>query len=316
MITAIHEHFDNKTISISTTEHHAIEVMTWLSSVLPLFPYRPIAIDDSNNRPSGSSKGGHSVKSGKYSKVFTPATDTDSTSDSTFDPSTIASSRPSRQNAWNNGPPINVTFDRRPSPRSVTVNPTPPTRTYYGTSASKASQPYDDPEDSSDATPLTRPSAAPSDIAELVEKALATERAEMNKRLAIIEQQQKDFQEKTKTWEQKLTDMRKQIVDATVTGTISVLTGQSSPFATKDDAQKQRMENATEFQSLKEGMASNQTALDILQQNMTIMLQRTEQLFAERYDPSVDSPPRKARATKEPLPADSPMTDVEGVGEG
>jgi hypothetical protein len=108
--------------------------------------------------------------------------------------------------------------------------------------------------------------------------------------------------------------MRKQIVDATVTGTISVLTGTSSPFATKDNAQKQRMENAAEFQSLKESMASNQTALDILQQNMTIMLRQTEQIFEERHDPSTNSPPRKARAT-EPHPADSPMTNVERVGE-
>ena len=174
----------------------------------------------------------------------------------------------------------------------------------------------DESEESSDATPLTQPSAALSDIAELVEKALATERAEMNQCIADLEQQQHEFIATTKKCEQKLADMRKQIVDATVTGTISVLTaGTSSPFATKEDAQKQRMENATEFQSLKEGTASNQTALDILQQNMTIMLRRTEQLFKARHDPSTESPPRKARA-KEHNPADSPMTDAEGVGKG
>jgi hypothetical protein len=136
----------------------------------------------------------------------------------------------------------------------------------------------------------------------------------MNKRIAELEQQQQKFGETFKKSEQKLTDMRKQIVDATVTSTISVLTGTSSPFATKDDAQKQRMENATEFQSLKVGMASNQIALDILQQNMTIMLCWTEQIFEERYDPSTESPPRKARA-KEIHPADSPMNDEEGVGD-
>ena len=109
-------------------------------------------------------------------------------------------------------------------------------------------------------------------------------------------------------------DMRKQIVDATVAGTISVLTGSSSPFATKEDAQQQRIENTNEFHSLKESLATNQTALDVLQQHMTIMLRRTEQIFADRYDPSLQSPPRKARATDQPT-ADSHMTDVMGDGE-
>ena len=101
--------------------------------------------------------------------------------------------------------------------------------------------------------------------------------------------------------------MRKQIVDAKVTGTILVLTGTSSPYATKEDAQKQREENAAEFRTIKESMTSNQTALDILQQNMTVMLRRTEQIFAATYNPSITSPPHKSRAT-DPSPADSYMS--------
>jgi hypothetical protein len=67
------------------------------------------------------------------------------------------------------------------------------TRTYYGTP--RPSNPStvlyddndnDDTDESSDATPLTRPSAAPLDIADLVEKALVHKRAKMNKRIAAL----------------------------------------------------------------------------------------------------------------------------------
>ena len=61
-------------------------------------------------------------------------------------------------------------------------------------------------------------------------------------------------------------------------------------------------------------MISTTNGVSVLQAHMTLLLQRTEQLFAANHEPDIKSPPRKARAT-EPLPADSPMTDVEGVGE-
>jgi len=320
MIDAIHANFDNKSITISTTYSQFQELMEWVKLVTPVFPYNPVLADGVNR--DANSKSENTRGTGKYSKVFAPATDTDSTTDTTFDPSTIASSRTARTNAWTQGPPINVTFDRRPSTRSVSVNPNPSQpRTYaasqgnhdYGRTTLRDDNSADNSSDeSSDATPLTRPSAAPSDIADLVEKALASEREELNKRFDALEKQQQAFNEATQQWEQKLVDMRKQIVDATVSGTISILTGTTSPFATKSDAHQQRMENATEFQNLKESMANNQTALDVLQQHMTIMLRRTEQIFAERYDPSLESPPRKARA-KDRSTADSPMTDVTGA---
>ena len=318
LINAIHDKLDNRSIIISTTDQNVKEVAQWLTTIIPMFPYRLVLADSTipYNTPTGSVTTG---KIGKYSKVFGPeGTDTDSTSDTTFDPSTIASTRTTRTNAWNNGPPINVTFDRRPSTRTVSVHQTPlQPRTYAASQGmiepDQHTTRYDDSgDDSSEATPLTRPSAAPSDIADLVAKALATERNDLNTRIAALERQQQEFSAATKQWEQKMLDMRKQIVDATVTGTISVLTGASSPFATKEDAQQQRIENTSEFQSLKESMAVNQSALEILQQHMTLMLRRTEQLFADRHDPSLQSPPRKARAT-DTSTADSPMTDVTGV---
>ena len=84
-----------------------------------------------------------------------------------------------------------------------------------------------DDDDDSDTTPLTRPSAAfTPDISDLIAQALAVERAALDKRLYELEQQQLVFLEKTA---QKLADMKRQIVEATVSGTISVLTGTSSP---------------------------------------------------------------------------------------
>ena len=172
----------------------------------------------------------------------------------------------------------------------------------------------DNSDENSDSTPLTRPSATTTDIADIVAQALARERANLDNRIAELERQQQEFQEKTSLWEQKLLDMRKQIVDATVHGTINVLTGNSSPFMTKTVAHQQHKETAAELQSLKESMEASNNGVLVLQQHMTILLQRTEQLFAAHHDPTVPSPPRKARATT-PLPADSPMADVEGVGE-
>ena len=172
-----------------------------------------------------------------------------------------------------------------------------------------------DSDDVSDSTPLTRPSASTVDVGELVAQALADERAKLDCRMAELESKQQAFMESTAKWEQTLSEMRKQIVDATVAGTISVLTGNQSPFSSKADVQQLREDNANEFQSLKESMISTTNGVTVLQTHMTLLLQRTEQLFAaSAQDPDIQSPPRKARAT-EPLPADSPMPDVEGVGE-
>ena len=310
MITGVHENFDNRAITLSTTEEHLMTIKTWLTTLLPLYPYRPL-VSTTEPRPNGSNDG-NSVRTGKYSKLFAPTLETDTTAENSFDPSTITSVRTPRTNPWNTGPPLNVTFDRQA--RSVTLNPTPNTRTFYS-----AQRPTDnginmnDSDDDSDTTPLTRPSASTVDVGELVAQALADERAKLDSRLTELERKQEAFMASTAKWEQTISEMRKQIVDATVAGTISVLTGNQSPFATKVDTQQLREDNATEFQSLKESMITTTNGVTVLQAHMTLLLQRTEQLFAATHDPDIQSPPRKARAT-EPLPADSPMTDVVGVG--
>ena len=140
------------------------------------------------------------VKTSKFSKVFSPSNETDSTADSTFNPSTIALSRTPRQNAWANGPPVNVTlFDCCTSSSKVSVNPTVTTCTssYYGqhqrTNESTYLQEMDDSndnhddDDSNSTTPLIRPSAAHSDITNLIEKALTKERNALNHQIAQLE---------------------------------------------------------------------------------------------------------------------------------
>jgi chromosome segregation ATPase len=168
-----------------------------------------------------------------------------------------------------------------------------------------------DDDDDSDAIPLTRPSASMSDITELVAQALAAERGALDCRLAELERKQNKFMETTANLEQKLNIMRKQIVEATVKGTISVLTGSTSPFATIEDTQTQRKENANKFQSINEGLSSTNNGLAVLQQHMTLLLQRTEQMFLANHDPDIASPPRAITNHQ----ANSHMTDMEGAGE-
>jgi hypothetical protein len=314
MITSIHEKFDNRTVIISTTTTSLPTLQPWISSILTPFPYHPLCTTNETRSALGST-GGTLVQSGKYSKLFAPTRDTDTTSNDSFDPSTIISTQTPRGNVWSTGPPLNVTFNLRA--RSVTMH-TDPTRTHgqpynrtvYGSMRMETTNLNDEQSDDTDSstTPLTRPSAYTADVADLVAQALAVEREDLNKRLAELERKQTKFMETTAKWEQQFIDMRKQIVDATVSGTISVLTGSNSPFPTKEDAQKQREENTNKFQTMKAGLADTNNRVMVLQQNMTLLLQRTEQLFAATHDPNITSLPRKARP-RTSTPAGSPMVD-------
>jgi len=315
MIDAIYENFDNRSITISTTTTKMTSLLPWITSILLLFPYRPLCSVNDDRHPK-SPTNDTTTRSSKYAKIFTPTAETDnSTVEDSFDPSTISVRRVPKANAWANGPPLNVTFDResrsvtlQDTPSSNTINNNPRTYTNYGHQTDL------DTDDQSDSTPLTRPSASMSDITELVAHAMAAERGALDRRMAELERKQNEFIETTAKLEEKLNDMRKQIVDATVKGTLSVLTGTTSPFATKEDALAHREANAHEFQSIKEGLSSTNTGLTILQQHMTLLLQRTEKFFSGDHDPDIASPPRKARAINQ-NPADSHMTDVEGEGE-
>jgi hypothetical protein len=319
-ISAIHEHLDNNCVTLSVTTATFEEISTWVDSILPMYAYKPCRARNPD-RPSTASD--VQSRPSKYAKVFAPTADTDSTADSSFDPSTIASVRTPRPNAWSNGPPLNVTFARRARSKTVSVNPTPQTRTFDSPehAATPTYETYKPPNDSdnddSDATPISRPFSATSNIAEMVEKAIARERSALDARIAALEAQQQKFLSRVDQWDQQIVAMRTQIVDATVTGTMSVLTGETSPFATKDDAQQHREQTAADLQELKEAVTTTNNNMLLIQQSIAALLHRTDELFeSARPSSSAPSPKRKTRVTDGDTshPADFPMANVEGVG--
>jgi hypothetical protein len=264
-----------------------------------------------SNYVGGTTNSTTSRQNSKYSKVFAQSIETNSPADSSFNPSTIASVCTTRTNAWSNGPPINMTFDRHARTQSVSVNPTPQTQT-YDNHQSKPEMGDND----SDTTPILRPSSVTLDIADLVQKAMEKERRELDRQFAALESQQQKFIAKVDQWDQKLQDMRKQIVDTTVQGTMAVFSGAASPFATREDSQLLRKQTAADMQALKEAVTTTNSNMAIIQQSITALIQRTDQLFAANHDPLIPSPPRKTRITGHTIsevPADSPMT--EGGGE-
>ena len=91
MIMGIHENFDNRAITISTTAEHLTTLKTWIATIIPWYPYRPL-VSTTEPRSNGSTDG-NSVRTGKYSKLFAPTLKTDTTADNSFDPSTITSVR-------------------------------------------------------------------------------------------------------------------------------------------------------------------------------------------------------------------------------
>ena len=115
--------------------------------------------------------------------------------------------------------------------------------------------------------------------------------------------------------------MQQQIVEATVQGTMSVLTGTMSPFATKEDALQNQTKSSQDIQSLKEQVTTTNRTLAILQQSIDALVNRSRLGPHHPDDNTITSPPRKMRATESatqqqcihPSPADSTMQDMEGV---
>jgi hypothetical protein len=115
--------------------------------------------------------------------------------------------------------------------------------------------------------------------------------------------------------------MQQQIVEATVQGTMSVLTGTMSPFATKEDALQNQTKSSQDIQSLKEQVTTTNRTLAILQQSIDALVNRSRLGPHHPDDNTITSPPRKMQATKSatqqqcihPSPADSTMQDMEGV---
>jgi hypothetical protein len=188
MIHRIHENFEHNSVTVSVNADTYTDVLKWIDTILPKFNYHPQRAQSSATSDGTTTE---TSRPTKYSKVFTQSTDTESTANSSFDPSTIASVRTARTNAWSNGPPLNVTFDRRARTRSVSVNPTPQTHTYEA-----YHQQAEADDDASNTTPISRPSSMTMEIPDLVQQAMDKERAELDKRIAALESQQQALMKK------------------------------------------------------------------------------------------------------------------------
>jgi hypothetical protein len=322
LITKVHEHLEKQTVTISLNYASYDDGCHWIDEILRLYPYNPERIKASSLQ-SGSSLDGGTVRGSKYASVFPSSDDTHRTEDTSFDPSTIASSRASRSNVWSRGPPLNVTFNPDTTTKAVSINPDTQTRTFSSYADALGVSDQDHSDNDSDATPQSRTRPHAPDIQSLVEKALEQERTILNSRFKDLETKQKEFWDKMATWESTLQTMQQQIVAATVQGTMSVLTGTTSPFATKEEALQHQTKSSQDIQSLKEQVTTTNRTLAILQRSIEALVTRTKVGPSNQSDQTITSPPRKMRATEaaaqpQPIqqpPADSTMQDMDGVRE-
>ena len=322
IFTKVHENLENKTVTVSLNYATYDEGCQWIDKILRLYPYNPERLKPSMTTSTSSLDGG-TARGSKYASVFPASDETHRTEDTSFDPSTIASSRASRSSVWNRGPPLNVTFNPDSTTKAVSINPDTQTRTYstYAEALGVSEQLHSDTD--SDATPQSRPRSTTLDLTSLVEKALAQERSVLDRQFKELESKQKEFLDKVANWESSLQTMQQQIVEATVQGTMSVLTGTTSPFATKEEAFQNQTKSSQDIQSLKEQVTTTNRTLAILQRSIEALVTRSHTALSHQDDNTITSPPRKLRATElTPLhqtahqsPADSTMLDMEGVRE-
>ena len=318
-IDRIHIHTDKTNVMIALNANNLAPVEEWLDEILPTFPYGPTRDKNTSNTSIGT----NTTRSGKYSKLFTKNKENDSTAGS-FDPSTIASTiSPRSKNSWNQGPPMNVSFNRQQRNR-VTLN------------VESDESPRNDDQDiiaeRSDTgsygsttygrSNWSRTASIQSDVSTMVEKALATERAALQAKFEALEKQQNEFNIKVKEWDTKMEEMKKEIVESTVKGTVTLLTGSMTPFATKEDnIQLQEQTNKV----IHTAVSTTNHEIAGLKEGISELLQRTNRLFASIHNPDETSPPRKMRQPSDRespptspvrlFPADSDMTIMDGVSE-
>ena len=90
--------------------------------------------------------------------------------------------------------------------------------------------------------------------------------------------------------------MKKEIVDSTVQGTVTLLTGTMTPFATKEDNIKLQEQTNT---VIHQAVNTTNNEIASLKEGISALLQRTNHLFATIHNPDETSPPRKTRLLTE-----------------
>jgi len=297
-IDHIHPRAEKNTVIVTMNMTKVKETEKWLDNILPTYPYKPTRDEASTTLSIGS------TRTGKYSKIFGTNKETESTTESSFDPSTIASTiSPRTKNAWNNGPPVNVSFNRRQQNRvSMNIGQDNEEMNQYNQNDSSNNgdygiNDYEDDKTSRNSQKSTNMDSIQTEVSAMVEKALAAERLVLEEKFKSLERQQQEFNERVKEWDKKISDMKNEIVESTVQGTVTLLTGTMTPFATKEDNIKLQEQTSTVIHN-----AVNTTNNEIasLKEGISALLQRTNHLFASIHDPDETSPPRKTRSIQDP----------------
>jgi hypothetical protein len=210
-VDRIYVHHDQNKLNLTIQPDDFSETRDWLDEILPTFPYSPrrytsnVSDNDSGHRSGGGAS---------YYSTFFP-----SDSDASYDPSTIATSRPRRPpdtNAWSHGPPISNVFTP-----AHTAGDFPP--------LARRSAP--DP-DFGPPTPSTQtPSIDATSISAMIRDAIAANNAKLQDELAAVRARQAHLDQELINLQSSIQAQAGEIVK----GTVEALYHADTPFSTKSD---------------------------------------------------------------------------------
>jgi hypothetical protein len=298
-----------KKINVSVHAADYAEVCKWLDHHLSKFSYAPHRLharSANSAKPTNSSTSRVSNTTSKYANAFST-----SSTDSSFDPSTIATGR-TRTNAWNRGPPTELIFEPTdeiefPPLAQPTTTVPPPTNqftaarpSYYGHGygGNQYQVPTGLPTTGNNSTRTEKT------VEELIASAVAASEAQMNKQFADIAQRQRKLDKEIASLHADISSQASKIVE----GTIKALSGSSSPFFTKADAlelKQQQHDTQIHIRDIQQTLAR-------FMQHFSLPDNRPPAAPNEAVEADVDSPPRKISRTPSTMqphfPADPTST--------
>ena len=316
-IIKVHTHPERNEVTVETKSSDIREVEKWFDEVLEQYEYGPTRTKASSTGSLGQS----SKHSDRYLKMY-KSSDIDSTAEESFDPSTITTTYSRSKNQWKDGPPTNVSYNRKQDKRVQMVIDTDEDRSltkenssaYSGYGGIQNNSNYDE-------------RSVQTEITTLVEKAIAEQKAILEEKIKAYDETRGQLEERIKELGNQMSSMKKDIVESTVKDTLKLLTGTSTPFATKEDNIKLQEQTS---QVIHAAVNTTNNEIASLKDGIATLLQRTNHLFATIHDPEEESPPRKTRHVREgeqidenqtphtPVrlfeTADTNMQDMDGVG--
>ena len=214
-------YFDNgkASLNLSVNVKNYDRILQWLRTTLPKFSYGPFLKDYRNGKSNASQK------SDRYSQVFT----TTSSDDGSFDPSTIASTKPG--NPWNRNRPMELIFDVHDTAQFPDL-PMPASYTEVSQSGTNMDM-----------------HQGQQDIESIVEKMVAAQESKLQEQLTRLEERNATLEATV----QMLTEKIERDINAIADKMAQTLMGPSSPFFTKADAtsllaEQHRIQESTQTQ--------------------------------------------------------------------